>query len=247
MTSFSITVKQHLAAACERAWGAYVWSLQLIIYALLAYAVSKAGTAYFQMLQAPQQVSTAFSHPHPLSRGVARPVFCVLVLPPFHPNARPIVVGGPPTPSMTRWFLDRCVPLLAETVVSALSKLTDLVRPMKRTYQLCTGTINAAVTPLSTRLNRGIVQLSALPNVPIHQAALRHLRPLLLLVGVFIGLIAFTGPSLKWAMALGFCSLVLVVLGGARGVGDQGVPAPGMANAGLIGALEARAGARSGA
>lgn len=241
MDSPIATSIQYPSIVLKAAWDAYVWSTQFVPHVVLVCAILKLGL----FLLSSQVGQAAFRHPPIASyRGRLQGVSRRPSLPPFHPNAQPMVLNSPSALSLILWYWSNVVAPAVDVVMSALSKWSSLVESIKHASPV--STINSVIIPLGTRLNRGIAQLSTLdafiPDVAVYRTALQYFRPASFLLIVFAVLVAVLGLSLELAV-LGVGGLLVVAtadIGASEESEADNIVAdstPEMTNAGLVGVL----------
>jgi hypothetical protein len=179
----------------------------------------------------------------PSCRGRMHNVGHQPIPPPFHPDARdPFVPNTPTGLDLVVRFLDK---VIASISMPALSKATLLLSVTKVKFLKWTcpiSRINTIVTPLSTRLNRGIAQLSTIPGALAEAAAytatLRYICAVSFLFSLLVGLVVIAGVPIEFA-TLCFGGLLLIAPGDVGATRDEENNEPS-SRSGVSSALETR-------
>lgn len=207
-------------AGLEHLRDAYVQLLPVALCVGLGWLVQK------QFRPLPATAHILGSPPVLFPRGGMHGVVQLPTISPFHPDALDVFVPTPLTVlDVVAWLLDKGIkPMITLT----LSKGKSLSEFLQQTFHI--SGINAVVSPLSTRLDRGIAQLSALsetfdPRATTRRLPFQHVRPMAFLSGFVIGLVIIPAMSIGFATLLCCAGLLLTAMGdiGMSWIGGVGV------------------------
>jgi hypothetical protein len=135
--------------------------------------------------------------------------------------------------------LDEVVVPAVETTMSSIGAFSLLMEKVKRVFSV--PDIKAYVTPLKTRVQRGIAQVTTLPGAfTQHNIQYRYLCPTSFLLVLTVALVLGVGVSIKLACLTCSGGCLVVVAGGNMGAEEESEGrdlGPEMADTRLIAAL----------